>query len=314
MPDPFIRPDVRLFLDYLNGLPGPHSHEVGPEGARQMMIASRYAADAEVGELAIFRDFEGPGAAGPIRLRLYDARAEREAGPLLVFFHGGGFVIGDLETHDPLCAELARGLDLPVAAVDYRLAPEHPFPAGIDDCIAAARWLADGPEALGRQPTGLVLAGDSAGGNFTIVATLALRDRPAAVPVIAQWPIYPAADPGGRYPSYKQFCEGHLLTRAGMNWFEECYAGQADDWRFSPLLKSQEGMSPTFVLTAGLDPIRDQGRAYAAACVQAGVQTTYLEAQGTIHGFLSLRKAIPSANEDMTRCLTLMKALIEAAR
>ena len=161
-----------------------------------MMLASRHVADAPAGELAVIRDLSCPGPAGDIGLRLYDARESREAGPLFLFFHGGGFVLGDLDTHEPFCAEIARQLDMPVVAVDYRLAPEHPWPAGIEDCIAAARWVGGSPEALGRTTTGLVLAGDSAGGNFTIVTALALRDEPAAVPVLAQWPIYPAADPG----------------------------------------------------------------------------------------------------------------------
>lgn len=310
MPEPFVRPDVRNFLDYLNGLPGPRSHQVGPVAAREMMHASRHLLDAEVGELAVIRDLKAPGPAGEIRLRLYDSQAERGAGPILVFFHGGGFVLGDLDTHDPLCAQIARGLDLPVIAVDYRLAPEHPFPAGVEDAIAAARWVAGSPAELKRDVTGLVLAGDSAGGNFTIVTALALRDEPAAVPVIAQWPIYPAADPTRGYPSFTDFAEGYLLTREGMNWFDECYRPDGADWRYSPLLVSQAGLPPTLVVTAGLDPIRDQGRAYAAACAQAGVTSVYIEAQGTIHGFMNLRKAVPSAQSDLERCLEHLKLLI----
>jgi len=310
MTSPFVRPDVRELLDYLNGLPGPRGHELGPEGARQLMIAGRHALDAEVGELAELRDFAAPGPAGPIRLRLYDARGRRGPSPLLVFLHGGGWVIGDLDTHDPLCAEVARALDLPVVAVDYRLAPEHPFPAAVEDSIAAARWLAEGPAGLGRAPTGLVVAGDSAGGNLAIVTALALRDDPAAVPVIAQWPIYPAADPARRYPSYDRYCSGHLLTKEGMDWFEDCYTGDGRDWRYSPLLKDQAGMPPTLVVTASLDPIRDQGRAYAAACASAGVDVVYLEMQGTVHGFLNLRKALPSASGDLERCLAHLNPMI----
>jgi acetyl esterase/lipase len=124
----------------------------------------------------------------------------------------------------------------------------------VEDSIAAARWIASSPEALGREVTGLVTCGDSAGGNFAIVVSLALRDEPAAVPVLAQWPIYPAADPSKGYPSFQDFGEGYLLTRAGMRWFDECYAADPKDWRFSPLLKSQAGMPPTLVLTASLDP------------------------------------------------------------
>jgi acetyl esterase len=312
--EPFVRPDVRLFLDYLNNLPGPKSHEVGPNEARTMMLASRHVADAPAGELAVIRDLSCPGPDGSeIPLRLYDGRESRGAGPLVLFFHGGGFVLGDLDTHEPFCAEMARRLDLPILAVDYRLAPEHPFPAGPDDCIAAARWAAGSPEALGREVTGLVPCGDSAGGNFAIVVTLALRDEPAAAPVLAQWPIYPAADPAKGYPSYEDFGEGYLLTHDGMRWFDDCYRPEKADWRYSPMLKSQEGMPPTLVVTASLDPIRDQGRAYAATCAEAGVDVVFREARGNIHGFINLRKAIPSSEGDVQSCFGILKRMIEEA-
>jgi acetyl esterase len=310
--EPFVRPDVRQFLDFLNALPGPRSHEVGPAEAREMMLRSRHVADAPTGDLAIIRNLSCPGPGGDIPLRLYDAREERGPGPLLLFFHGGGFVLGDLDTHEPFCAEIARLLDLPVLSVDYRLAPEHPFPAGAEDCIAAARWAAASPQALGRPVTGLVPCGDSAGGNFAIVVSLSLRDEPAAAPVLAQWPIYPAADPAKGYPSFEDFAEGYLLTRAGMRWFDECYGPDKADWRYCPLLKSQAGLPPTLVLTASLDPIRDQGRAYAAACAEAGVDTVFIEAKGNIHGFINLRKAVPSSNDDIARCVAALKLLLAA--
>lgn len=310
MPDPYVRPDVRKFLDYLNALPGPRSHEIGAVEARVMMHASRHVADAPVGELAVNRDIAAPGPAGEIPLRVFDARAERDPGPAMVFFHGGGFVLGDLHTHEPFCAEMARLLDMPVIAVDYRLAPEHPWPAAPEDCVAGARWIAQSPEALGRTVTGLVLAGDSAGGNLTIVTSLALRDEPAAVPVLAQWPIYPAADPSKGYPSFTDFAEGYLLTREGMHWFDQCYRPDPTDWRYSPLVKGQAGMPPTLVLTASLDPIRDQGRAYAAACVTAGVPTIFREAEGNIHGFINLRRAIPSSEEDIRGAAVALHLLL----
>jgi acetyl esterase len=301
---------VRRFLDYLNSLPGPRSHETGPVEARTMMHASRHVADAPVGDLAVIRDLAAPGPAGEIALRLYDARAERDPGPVMVFFHGGGFVLGDLHTHEPFCAETARLLDIPVVAVDYRLAPEHPWPAGPDDAIAAARWIAGSPPELGRKVTGLVTCGDSAGGNFAIVVGLALRDEPAAMPVLAQWLIYPAADPVKGYPSFTDFAEGYLLTREGMHWFDRCYRPDPGDWRYAPLLKSQQGMPRTLVVTASLDPIRDQGRAYAAACIEAGVPTIFREAEGNIHGFINLRKAIPSSQEDIQGCAVALSLLL----
>jgi acetyl esterase len=312
--EPFLRPDARAFLDFLNALPGPTSREAGVEGARAMLVKSRYVADLPTGEIAVIRDLTCPGPAGDIPLRLYDAQEERGPGPLLIFFHGGGYVLGDLESHEPFCASIARQLDMPVLAVNYRLAPENPFPAGVEDCIAAARWAAGSPPELGRQVTGLVTAGDSAGGNFCIVTTLALRDDPAAVPVLAQWPIYPAADPGPRHPSFDQFADGYLLSRDSMAWFDECYAPVRNDWRAAPLLKSQAGMPPTMILTASADPIRDQGRAYAAACVQAGVTTVFQEARGNIHGFINLRKAIPSSDDDVRKAVEALRLLIEEAQ
>ena len=182
MTAPFIRPDVRQFLDYIESLNRPKGHEVGAEAARKMMVASRYAFEPEAREIAVARDI-----AAPVALRLYDARAERDPGPLLVFIHGGGWVIGDIETHEPFCIDLAIELDLPVVAVDYRLAPENPFPAALEDSLAAVRWIASGPEELGRRPSSLFLAGDSAGGNLAAVISAALRDEPAAVPVAGQW-------------------------------------------------------------------------------------------------------------------------------
>ena len=310
MAEPFVRPDVRALLDFLNNLPGPRSHEAGPEEARRMMVAGRYALDAPARDIAVKRDLAMDGPAGPLHLRLYDGRAKRGPGPVVLFLHGGGWVIGDLETHDPLCIDMALELDLPVVAVDYRLAPEHPFPAAFEDSLAAARWVASGPAALGRPASGLVLAGDSAGGNLAAALAARLRDEPAACPILAQWLIYPATDPAERYPSYRQFCEGHVLTREGMAWFEDCYAGPKDDPRYRPLLAGADGLPPTLVVTAGLDPIRDQGRAYAAACATAGVETIYLEAAGNVHGFLNLRKAIPSAQQDLQRCFACLKVMI----
>lgn len=306
MTQPFVRPDVAALLEIANKPGAKRAVDVGLVDARGMMHASRHLFDAPVGNLALLRDIAG----GPCPMRLYDARAERGPGPVLVFYHGGGFVLGDLDTHEPLCAEIARLADLPVISVDYRLAPEHPFPAGADDAIAAARWIAGGPDGLGRQATGLVLAGDSAGGNLAIVASLALRDEPAAVPVLAQWSAYPAANPTRHFASLDQFGEGFLLSRESMGWFDSCYAPDRGDWRYEPMLKPLAGLPPTLVVTASLDPIRDQGRAFAAACTTSGVDTVLIECRGTIHGFLNLRKALPSAQADLERCIAQLRLLL----
>jgi acetyl esterase len=306
MTRPFIRPDVAAVLEIANRPGAKRAVDVGLEDARGMLHASRSLFDAPVGDLAVLREVAG----GPCPMRLYDARGERGAGPCLVFYHGGGFVLGDLDTHEPLCAELARLTDLPVVSVGYALAPEHPFPAGPDDAIAAARWIAGSPGELGLEIDGLVLSGDSAGGNFAIVAGLALRDEPAAVPVKALMPFYPAGNPTKHYPSLDAFGEGYLLSRASMEWFDRCYRPDHRDWRYDPLAKPLAGLPPSVVVTASLDPIRDQGRAFAAACVTAGVETVYQECAGTIHGFLNLRKALPSAQVDLERAVSALLPLI----
>src|SRR5436190_15983163 len=159
MTDHFVRPDVRQLLEFLDNLPGPKSHELGPEGARQLMVQGRYALDAPARDIAVMRD-----VSAPVPLRLYDTRAERGPGPVLVFIHGGGWVIGGLETHDPLCIDLAIELDLPVVSVDYRLAPDHPFPPAFHDSLAAVPWSPSGAPEPGRPPTSLFLPGDGRGG------------------------------------------------------------------------------------------------------------------------------------------------------
>lgn len=313
MTDPYVRPDVAGFLAFLNNIPGPKMHQLEAPAARATYAAMKDIADPPVGELATITDLKVPGPAGDIPARLFDTAATRAAGPLVLFFHGGGFVIGDLDTHASFCAEVSRSLDLPVLAVDYRLAPESPWPAAPDDCEAAARWAAASSEALGRSVTGLIVCGDSAGGNLAIVTAVALRDAPAAVPVIAQLPFYPATDTSREYPSYTQFADGFLLTRDSMEWFNAAYQAEAEHIRTSPLKGDLAGMPPAVVVTASLDPIRDQGRAYAAALAEAGVPVVFREAVGNIHGFITLRKAIPSSAEDVAGALAAAKTLIAEA-
>jgi acetyl esterase len=317
MTDHYVRPDVRRFLDYLNALPGPRTHELDPVAARAMFSATKDLTDLPVGDLAVTRDLAIPGPAGPIPARLFDAAETRAPGPVMIFYHGGGFVFGDIETHASLCAEMARVLAMPVLSVEYRLAPEHRWPAAPDDAEAAARWVASSSSDLGRTATGLVLCGDSAGGMLTINTAMALRDRPADVPVIAQAPLYPVTDPAGRYPSFEEFGEGYLLTNAAMLWFGDAYRADIAHMRGSPMLAPLAGMPAAVIVAASLDPLRDQGRAYAARLIEAGVPTVYREATGTVHGFATLRKAIPSAVGDIAGFLVALKAVVteaEAAR
>jgi acetyl esterase len=209
-----------------------------------------------------------------------------------------------------MCAEIARQLDLPVISVEYRLAPEHPWPAAQDDAEAAARWIAENGPAFGLAITGLVICGDSAGGNLTLVTTVALRDRPAAVPVILQFAIYPRADASKPYPSFTAFSDGYGLDAPDMAFYRDAQRPDNDHWRASPLLADQTGMPPTLLLAAGLDPLRDEGRAYAAKTIEAGVPTTYREAAGTIHGFAGFRRAIPSGVADFDAALKIAREMI----
>ncbi|AHE53956.1 alpha/beta hydrolase [Sphingomonas sanxanigenens] len=311
---PYVRPDVAAFLAYLNNAPGPKLHELEPAAARQLIDAMRPLADAEPDTLALIRDLTVPGPAGALPARLYDARERREPGPLVLFFHGGGFVVGGLYSHEPFCTRAAALLDLPILVIDYRLAPEHPWPAAPDDCEAAARWAASATAVLERGVTSLVLAGDSAGATLAIVTAMALRDRPAAAPVIAQMPIYPAVDLRERaWASVTQFGAGHMLTIESMNWFTEQYRPDPLAVRGSPLLGDHHLMPPTLLLTAGLDPLRDQGRAYAAALIEAGVPVIFREAVGNIHGFINFAKGIPSSVGDIAGALAALRPMIAEA-
>ena len=228
-----------------------------------------------------------------------------------MFYHGGGFVVGDLEIYHSLCTEIASETGLPVVSVDYRLAPEHPFPAAPDDCEAATRWLAGSPAQLGFPVTGLIPMGDSAGGNLTIVTTAALIAEPAAVPVVAQVPIYPIAGPIAHHESFQAFGDGFFLTSQLMKWFTDAYAGDENDPRTYPLVNADHSRTPpTVILTAGLDPLRDSGREYAQHLIGQGVDVTCLEARGINHGFITMRRAIPSGQQDLKRVYRALAAML----
>ncbi|KPP96545.1 alpha/beta hydrolase [Erythrobacter sp. HL-111] len=309
---PFVRPDMQAFLDALAAMEGPAITDMTLEEARASYVALHAMADKPARELAVIRDLACPGPAGDIPLRLYDAREAREPGPVVCFFHGGGFVIGDLETHHALCTELAHLLDLPVVATHYRRAPEAPFPAAIEDCEAAARWIAGNPGELAREATGLVTIGDSAGGNATVVVTQLLGQDPAAVPVVLQVPIFPLVADAEGSASMADFSEGFVLTAETMGFFDAAYGADRSDPRGFPILGDHSSAPATIVVTASLDPIRDSGREYAKALVDAGRDCLFLEMRGVTHSFTNLRQAVPSTQADLEKVVAAMKFMLAA--
>lgn len=311
---PYVRSDVQAYLDILKENPRPSMNAATIAAIRNIppaqMAMMMSGAEKPLGALAVDKTISMPGPSGPIELRLFDARADRAPGPVLVFYHGGGFVVGSIATHAPLAAEIARRLDVPVVSVEYRLAPEHKWPAAPDDAEAAARWVAINGATFGRSVTGLILAGDSAGGTLTLVTALALRDRPAAVPVKLTIPLYPMADASKPYPSATEFGAGYGLDKSDAAFFEKALAADKKSARHSALLADLKGFPPTVLATASLDPLRDGGRAFAAKLMQAGVPVSFYEAEGNIHGYTTFRKAIPSAQDDLDIIMGLAKAML----
>ncbi|MEZ4295876.1 MAG: alpha/beta hydrolase [Polyangiaceae bacterium] len=232
-----------------------------------------------------------------IRARVYRDASATGTLPVIVFYHGGGFVLGSLVSHDGECRALALRTGAMVVAVDYRLAPEHPFPAAIDDAVAAYLWVAERAESLGGDARRMAVMGDSAGGNLAAVAACDLRGRPES-PVF-QVLVYPATDFTRSMPSHEHFKERYFLTRKSIDWFLGSYMPPGVDLRHpraSPLYtESLAGLPPAFVLTAGFDPLRDEGRAYAEAMQVAGVTTQYRCYEGLVHGFFSMSDGIGAA-------------------
>jgi acetyl esterase len=303
----FVAEDVKGFLAMVGSLPAPEVLDAPTQRAGYAMLKAMTEADPR--PLAVIRDLTCPGPAGDIPVRLYDAREAREPSPVVLFFHGGGFVIGDLDTHNSLCTELAAELDLPVLAVHYRMAPEAPFPAAPDDCEAVARWLAGSPAELGRAVTGLITIGGSAGGNLATVTARALCDQPAAAPMLLQVLLYPATEETWA-GSMEEFGEGYLLTKGAMEWFYSLYQPESGDPRAFPLLASAEGMPPTIMAVGSLDPLQDQARRLAAKLVEAGIDVLALTMPGLTHDFTTTRKALPSAHAATAKIIAAMKLML----
>ncbi len=300
---------VRALLDQMAALKLPKSWEIGPQAARAAMKMGLFRKDdTPIGRV---EDRKIPGPAGDLGVRIYTPVATSSnvlSG--LVFFHGGGFVLGDLDTHDGLCRVLSNESGFRVVSVDYRLAPEYPFPAAVDDCFATTKWVAANAGALGIDAQRLAVGGDSAGGNLAaVVSQLARAGGP---PIAFQLLIYPVAQLGAPdTPSMRENAKGYFLEKEGMDWFTRLYAPDKDhrsDPRLSPLrCKDLSGLPPAYLVTAGFDPLRDEGRDYAEALDKAGVPVTYVNYPGMVHGFFSMRSFIPKARETVAAAAAAMR-------
>ncbi|MCE2392060.1 MAG: alpha/beta hydrolase [Proteobacteria bacterium] len=291
-----LDPQMKAILDAMPPLFGEGVMEMDPAQVREM---SRQPAVVPPQPVAAVEDRSIPGPAGELPLRIYTPEGDGPH-PLLVFFHGGGFVICDLDSHDGTCRALCNASRALVVSVDYRLAPEHKFPAAPEDCYAATCWAVDNAASLGADPRRVALAGDSAGGNLTAVVALMARDRGG--PALShQLLIYPVTDHAFDTPSYVQNGEGYMLTTDAMRWFWGHYLANESDGRdpyASPLAAEDlSGLPPASVITAEYDPLRDEGEAYARRLADAGVPTELRRYDGVIHGFFGMAAALGAAAE-----------------
>jgi len=300
----------------LSGRP-PYETLSAPE-ARELFLAAREVLAPDPPPVAEIRELSAPGPAGaavPVRLYRGATTAAGDILPALVYFHGGGWVIGDLDTHDSLCRHLANAARCIVVAVDYRLAPEHKFPTAVEDCFTATSWIAQEAAALGIDRERLAVGGDSAGGNLAAVVSLVARDR-GAPKLRCQALLYPAVECGMTHPSHDRFAEGYLLTGPTMRWFYEHYLrGPADvaDWRASPLRAADlSGVAPALVLTAGNDVLCDEGEAYARRLQEAGVAAQLRHFPDQIHGFLTMGKIIEAAQPALDEIAAALRAAWDA--
>src|SRR6266536_2004855 len=296
-----LDPQAQAVIDLVIKSGRPAYHTLSPKDARQLFRDTRPAATPVPPEIGLVKDLMVDRSAGLIPIRMYRPARVADATPLpvLVFFHGGGWVIGDLETHDVLCRQLTAESGASVVSVDYRLAPEHKFPAAADDAWAATEWVLAHAGDLGLDARRVAVGGDSAGGNLAAVVALLARDRGA--PAIAlQVLIYPVTDLANETESYRRFADGYMLTRDGMRWFKAHYvrtAADAEDWRASPIrAASRAGLPPALIVTAGFDPLRDEGEAYALRLREAGVRVDYACYGGMIHGFVPMGRLNDTGN------------------
>jgi len=288
-----LDPQAKAVLDQFASMGGPQIHEMSVAQARELILGM-VALGGEPESIVRIENRTVPGPAGQIPVRIYTPVGTAPF-PVLVYFHGGGWVIGNLDTHDGICRSLANRVGCLVVSVDYRLAPEHTFPAAPEDCYAATRWLAEHAGSLGGDKGRIAVGGDSAGGNLAAVVALMARDRGG--PKLAfQLLVYPATDTDFETRSYRENSEGYFLTRADMVWFWNHYAPRDEDRRnpyAAPLrAASLRGLPPALVITAEFDPLCDDGNAYAARLREDGVPVRLSQQDGLIHGFFQMGAVI----------------------
>ena len=377
-----LHPEARALINLMQERGVPPTHTLSPADARYFYRERRFFTQPDAPQLALVQDLQANGPHGAIPLRLYkplvkapdavaangvaqkqaqgqsqmqsqmkaddeaDAESKIQAAvlPVLVYFHGGGWVIGDLDTHDTLCRELANGSGCAVVAVDYRMGPEHRFPAAVDDCFAATRWVHDNAASLGLDASRLAVGGDSAGGNLAAVVSILARDGGRAgtgsdaadtskagnatnvegaanaaggFPIAFQLLIYPSTDMRRLSASHQTNGQGYVLTAETIAYFQTHYTGDEAkyaDWRASPLLCENLAHLPSaFVMTAGYDPLRDEGLAYAQRLTEAGNRTTHICFERQIHGFITMGRVIDEANAAVAICASDMKLAVALA-
>ena len=306
-----LHPDARALLDLIEERNLPAMHTLTPADARTFYRERRYFTQPEPPDVAAVVDTRCEGPHGAIALRIYRplgtgaTPTPSSTLPALVYYHGGGWTIGDLDTHDALCRELCNRSLAVVVAVDYRMAPEHRFPAAVDDAIAAAAWVRRQASELGVDAARLAVGGDSAGGNLAAVVAIAARDA-GDLPIACQLLIYPATDMRRGHPSHQTNGSGYLLTTETIDYYHDHYITDPAhdlDWRASPLLHPDlTRLPPALVLTAGFDPLRDEGLEYANRLVAAGNRATYVCFERQIHGFITMGKVIDEAHAAVTLC------------
>ncbi|WP_428677710.1 alpha/beta hydrolase [Reyranella sp.] len=315
-----LDPESQRLIDLMAAANRPAWNTLSPQAARDLYLSLRPGAQGPRPADVKVVDRTIPGPAGELSARLYrPASAAADALlPALVYAHGGGWVFGNLDSHDVLCAQLALEAGIAVFHVDYRLAPEARFPGAFDDVVAALQWVAANGASVGIDPTRLAIGGDSAGGNLAAAASIWARDH-GGPKLLMQLLAYPVTDAVARAESYRHFEDGYGLNAVTMEWFFDHYTpdkASRGDWRLSPLrAASLAGLPPALVVTAGYDPLRDEGRAYAWRLQQEGTQADLVEFGGMLHGFLSSPMLLHGARRGTTICAAaLREALVLRAQ